>query len=125
MLYSIVKDVVLLEKTNEILEALTGELRRGTIVLAVLSSLREKKYGYLLSQEFMQKGMEVDQNTLYPLLRRLERQGLLQSDWIIEDSRPRRYYILSGKGAEVLESLKKEWEKLTGSLEIVLNEKKG
>jgi PadR family transcriptional regulator PadR len=91
---------------------LTQELRRGVLPLAVLSMLRENKYGYALINDLEQFGIEIDQGTLYPMLRRLETQGLLQSTWIIEGSRPRRYYQISAVGSQVLETLSTDWKNL-------------
>jgi len=110
---------------NDVLESLSTELKRGTIVLCVLASLGKKQYGYSLSQMLEEKGMPVDQNTLYPLLRRLEKQGLLLSDWTIEDSRPRRYYGLSEKGRIVLQKLAEEWEKMIQVMDNQLKDRKG
>jgi len=91
---------------------LIQELKRGTLVLGVLSQLKEPLYGYSLVGSLSDKGMDIDKNTLYPLLRRLESQGLLVSEWNVEESRHRRYYQLSAMGYEVLDQLSKEWEKL-------------
>jgi DNA-binding PadR family transcriptional regulator len=88
------------------------ELRRGVIVLGVLSQLDEERYGYALINRLKEKGLEVDQGTLYPLLRRLESQGLLKSNWRIEADRPRRYYVLSPKGHELLPRLRTEWAEI-------------
>lgn len=107
-------------EVHEIIEGLTTELKRGSIVLGVLASLKEKQYGYSLSQAMEERGMAVDQNTLYPLLRRLEKQGLLISDWTIEDSRPRRYYQLNETGRIVLARLKEEWAKMAGVMDHLL-----
>jgi len=85
------------------------ELRRGVIVLAVLSQLGEEHYGYSLLKRLSDRGLEVDQGTLYPLLRRLESQGLLQSAWKIEEARPRRYYVISKEGQKLLPLLREEW----------------
>jgi DNA-binding PadR family transcriptional regulator len=85
------------------------ELRRGTLVLSVLSQLYEAQYGYALKQRLADKGLDIDQGTLYPLLRRLEKQGLLDSEWSVETSRPRRYYVLSDMGESVLQTLVEEW----------------
>ena len=90
-------------------EKLVLELRRGVLVLATLSQLEEAKYGYSLKEELSAQGLEIDQGTLYPLLRRLEAQGLLDSQWNVEGSRPRRYYQLSPTGSKVLGSLTQEW----------------
>jgi DNA-binding PadR family transcriptional regulator len=94
-------------------DSLTLELRRGVIILAVLSQLKEDEYGYSLMSNLTEKGLEIDQGTLYPLLRRLESRGLLVSDWRVEESRPRRYYRISPQGAELLPMLIEEWNRLT------------
>lgn len=94
-------------------EKLTQELRRGVLVLATLSQLGEAKYGYELMNDLAERGLEIEQGTLYPLLRRLEAQGLLQSKWNVEGSRPRRYYQISPPGLRLLESLKTSWRELT------------
>ncbi len=97
------------------------ELRRGVIVIAVLSQLKEEQYGYSLLKRLSDQGMEIDQGTLYPLLRRLESQGLLQSDWrIVEEARPRRYYVISKQGREVLAQLKREWSGMVTTLQKML-----
>jgi DNA-binding PadR family transcriptional regulator len=101
------------EPESSLPENLTLELRRGVIILAVLSQLNEDQYGYSLMSMLTEKGLEIDQGTLYPLLRRLESRGLLLSDWRVEESRPRRYYRISPKGAELLPMLKEEWNRLT------------
>ena len=101
------------------------ELRRGILVLATLSRLGEAKYGYALIQELGQHGLEIEQGTLYPLLRRLEEQGLLQSEWNVEGSRPRRYYQLSPAGAEVLRGLSKDWWRLVDTVADLLETKEG
>ena len=102
------------------LEKLVLELRRGIIALAVLGQLYDEQYGYSLIQLLAEKGLQVEQGTLYPLLRRLEEQGLLQSDWRIEESRPRRYYIISQQGKELLPQLKTEWNALVRAMERML-----
>ncbi len=88
------------------------EMRRGVIVLAVLSQCNQEQYGYSLMKSLSEKGLVIDQGTLYPLLRRLETQGLLSSSWRLEDARPRRYYMISPEGQEVLPRLVKEWESM-------------
>jgi PadR family transcriptional regulator PadR len=99
---------------------LTNELRRGTLVLTVLSQLDEKQYGYSLKQLLAEQGLDIDQGTLYPLLRRLEEQGLLDSEWSLETSRPRRYYVINELGRETLHTLKLEWYALADVLERLL-----
>ncbi|MBI5953374.1 MAG: PadR family transcriptional regulator [Chloroflexi bacterium] len=94
---------------TESLENVVLELRRGVIVLAALSQLGTEQYGYSLLKQLADQGLEVDQGTLYPLLRRLEAQGLLESVWKLEEARPRRYYVISAEGRKLLPKLKKEW----------------
>jgi len=105
---------------SEAQNKLTQELRRGILILATLSQLKESKYGYALISSLAEKGLEIDQGTLYPLLRRLESQGLLQSEWNVEGSRPRRYYVLSPAGAEVLEGLTAVWGELSRTINKLL-----
>ncbi len=101
-------------------QKLTQELRRGILVLAALSQLKEEKYGYALINSLAEKGLEIEQGTLYPLLRRLEEQGLLTSEWNTEGSRPRRYYQISSGGSQVLGNLTEEWRNLTDVMENLL-----
>jgi DNA-binding PadR family transcriptional regulator len=103
---------------------LVQELRRGVIILAVLSQLHEDQYGYSLMKCLEDRGMQIDQGTLYPLLRRLEEQDLLQSDWRMETSRPRRYYKLSPFGEKVLKEMTGEWARIKTTVDhLLLNEK--
>src|SRR4030042_1812553 len=88
------------------------EMRRGVIVLAVLSQCNQEQYGYSLMKSLSEKGLGIDQGTLYPLLRRLETQGLLSSSWRLEDARPRRYYLISADGRAILPRLIEEWDSL-------------
>jgi len=106
--------------TNESLENVVLELRRGVIVLAVLSQLDKEQYGYSLIKSLAENGLEVDQGTLYPLLRRLESQGLLQSTWRVEADRPRRYYVISEEGKNLLPRLKEEWTGIVSMMEKML-----
>lgn len=101
-------------------ENLTQETRRGVLPLAVLSLLRENKYGYALINELADDGLDIDQGTLYPMLRRLEAQGLLQSSWELTDTRPRRYYQISPAGQKVLNDLTVDWKKLNEVMEKLL-----
>lgn len=110
-------------KTDEmpsINEKLSQELRRGSLVLAALSQLQEPKYGYALIDDLSRRGLDIEQGTLYPLLRRLEEQGLLRSEWNVDGSRPRRYYVLSPMGQEVLKALTADWLRLTQALAELL-----
>src|SRR4029078_1064717 len=94
------------DTVTSLYETLSSELRRGLITLAVLAQCRSAQYGYSLKQSLAEAGLEVNEGTLYPLMRRLEEQGLLTSEWrIADEGRPRRYYLLSKEGASVLERL--------------------
>lgn len=106
--------------TSESFDNLILELRRGVVVLAVLSQLAEEQYGYSLISSLKEAGLEVDQGTLYPLLRRLESQGLLTSTWRIEADRPRRYYVLSDEGRALLPRLKEEWVGIASTMSTLL-----
>lgn len=94
------------------------ELRRGTVVLACLGILDQPRYGYSLLQTLDELGLDVDGNTLYPLLRRLEKQGLLVSEWNTEESRPRKFYRTTETGRSVRDGLAEEWEALRRSLDL-------
>lgn len=96
------------------------ELRRGIIVLAVLAQLQEEQYGYSVIKLLAERGLDVDQGTLYPLLRRLETQGLLQSRWVLEEARPRRYYRISADGLALLPRLRQEWAKIVATVDPLL-----
>jgi len=95
-------------------DSLSLELRRGALVLAVLVELRHEEYGYSLKKLLADKGLEIDEGTLYPLLRRLESQGFLKSAWRVEDGRPRRYYQASAQGEKLAKDLAAEWRSLAG-----------
>ena len=106
--------------TNESMDNFLLELRRGTLVLAVLSQLKQEQYGYSLINHLAESGLEIDQGTLYPLLRRLESQDLLHSDWRIESGRPRRYYVCSPAGLDFLIRLTKEWNHIVSLMDRML-----
>lgn len=97
----------------DLIQNTTLEMRRGTLVLAVLTQLDTAQYGYSLVQSLAEHDLIIDTNTLYPLLRRLEKQELLLSEWEIEGNRPRRYYRISALGIAVREALKEEWQQLS------------
>jgi DNA-binding PadR family transcriptional regulator len=96
------------------------ELRRGILILAVLSQLEKAEYGYSLRQALAERGMPVEEGTLYPLLRRLEGQGLLTSEWRIEDGPPRRYYTLNAAGTQMLKDLSASWRSLVTAMNGLL-----
>lgn len=107
---------------SNLLNSLMTELRRGTLTLAVLSQLRTPQYGYSLVQLLEGAGISIDQSTLYPLLRRLEKQELVTSSWDTTESRPRKYYVLSDYGMEIFLQLKKEWSENSKELYALLRE---
>jgi PadR family transcriptional regulator, regulatory protein PadR len=109
----------------ELLENLRNELRRGSLVLAVLAQLRQEHYGYALRKALADRGMDIEENTLYPLLRRLEGQGLLASEWREEEKRNKRFYKLSADGDVILKQLLEEWEGINRSLNWIANGKAG
>jgi PadR family transcriptional regulator PadR len=100
-------------------ENLRQELRRGSLPLAVLAALRTEHYGYTLRKTLADHGMAIDEGTLYPLLRRLETQGLLVSQWREEDKRNKRFYRLSPDGKLILKQLLVEWKSIQASLEDI------
>jgi PadR family transcriptional regulator PadR len=108
---------------QEVFENLRLELRRGSLILAVLAALRTEQYGYTLRKTLSGLGTEVDEGTLYPLLRRLESQGLLKSQWREEDKRNKRFYRLTPEGKIILKQLVTEWRVIDASLEQILKEK--
>ncbi|WP_405098872.1 PadR family transcriptional regulator [Oceanobacillus sp. FSL H7-0719] len=112
-----------MSEVNQHLEKLMQELRRGTLTIAVLSQLSEPQYGYSLVTILDEIGIPVEPGTLYPLLRRLEKQGILDSKWDTNESRPRKYYLLSTTGKEVYDLLIKEWNGIAFSLGQVIQSK--
>lgn len=107
---------------DKVVENLLQELKRGLLVLSVLLCVDEASYGYSLVTMLKSKNIDIEQNTLYPLLRRLEKQGLLESLWDTEESRPRKYYKISKRGLEVREILKSEWSKNNKNIEKLISE---
>lgn len=101
---------------KDLLESLLSELRRGTLILCVLSQLGESRYGYALVQTLEDKGVIIDANTLYPLLRRLEKQGLLCSEWNTQEAKPRKYYKRTVYGDRIFEELVRQWNILSSGM---------
>ena len=108
--------------TDEVMDGHLQELRRGTIVLASLEILRRPGYGYRLLETLDDAGFGVDANTLYPLLRRLEKQGLLTSEWNTDEARPRKYYTTSAAGERLAEALREDWSRLASAIDGLTNE---
>ncbi len=109
------------QSANDAFENLRLELRRGSLVIAVLAALRDERYGYTLRKTLAEHGIDIDESTLYPLLRRLETQGLLSSQWREEEKRNKRFYRINSSGEQVLERLLAEWRSIDASLDAVLN----
>jgi PadR family transcriptional regulator PadR len=105
---------------ESLFENLRLELRRGCLTLAVLAQLRQEHYGYSLRKALAARGMEIDESTLYPLLRRLETQGLLASEWREEDKRNKRFYRLSADGEEIFGRLLAEWNATNQAIDNIL-----
>jgi PadR family transcriptional regulator, regulatory protein PadR len=101
-------------------DTLRLELRRGCLVIAVLAQLRSEHYGYTLKKELAARGMDIDEGTLYPLLRRLESQGFLLSEWREEDKRNKRFYKLSAEGRSVLKELQAEWQQINAAVSRIV-----
>ena len=108
---------------GDIYESLRMELRRGSLILAVLGLLRSEHYGYTLRKALAAEGVEIDESALYPMLRRLETQGLLTSCWREEAKRNKRFYLLSPVGERLLARLLDDWRALNHSLDLILTEK--
>lgn len=111
------------KNTDALFDSLVLELRRGTIILSVLSQLNEPQYGYSLIVLLQEKGIEIDAGTLYPLLRRLEKQELLESNWDVESAKPRKYYKRSDYGNKIYDMLCKRWIEMVKKVDKLINEK--
>lgn len=122
MIYCVLHSTVRAMGDADAFGKLELELRRGVVVLATLSQLRAPRYGYELRQALADKGMPIEEGTLYPLLRRLETQGLLKSEWKIEDGPPRRYYSLNADGRKLLKKLTESWQGMNGAIDRLLKE---
>jgi len=104
----------------DLIDKLSLELRRGSLTIAVLAHLRSEHYGYTLRKSLAEHGLTIDEGTLYPLLRRLESQGMLTSEWREEDKRQKRFYRLSRYGKGILDQLLAEWRELNASIDRIL-----
>ena len=109
---------------EELLSGFLLELRRGTVILCVLAKLKHPIYGYSLIAELSGSGIAIEANTLYPLLRRLENQGLLTSSWNTEGAKPRKYYETTDFGREVLAELKRHWQFAVQNMDLLLEERR-
>lgn len=109
---------------DEVVSGLVLELRRGTLILLVLSQMKEPTYGYNLVKKLNDRDIPMDANTLYPLMRRLEGQGLLKSQWDTGEGKPRKYYQITPDGLEVLEKTKQYWDKFSMNVNAMLEGEK-
>lgn len=107
-------------ETEDLITGLDMELRRSTLVLCVLSRLRTPQYGYNMVQQLAERGIEIDISTLYPLLRRLEKQGICTAEWVTESSKPRKYYKMTAQGEMVYQALCTHWLTTTKSITLLL-----
>jgi PadR family transcriptional regulator PadR len=105
---------------NDLFQNLRLELRRGYLIIAVLAKIRTEQYGYTLRKSLNEIGVDIDESSLYPMLRRLESQGLLVSEWREEDKRKKRFYRLSTNGESILNQLLIEWKNINSSLEGII-----
>lgn len=106
---------------NELFSGMVLELRRGTVVLCALCRLKEPMYGYNLLSELSECGIPVEANTLYPLLRRLEAQGLLKSEWNTQEAKPRKYYQTTPEGDEICRRLTEQWKTTVESMNKIID----
>ena len=107
---------------DEVVAGLIQEFRRGTLIMLVLSQLKEPMYGYSLVKVLEEADISIEGNTLYPLMRRLESQGLLKSEWETDGAKPRKYYVITEDGTIVLEKITQHWRKFSESIQKLLNE---
>lgn len=107
---------------NEIVSGLVLELRRGTLILLVLSQLKEPMYGYNLVKKLQENDIPIEANTLYPLMRRLETQGLLKSEWETSEAKPRKYYSITEDGKIVLEKVIVNWRTFSTNMDRLLED---
>lgn len=108
---------------DEVVAGLIQEFRRGTLIMLVLSQLKNPMYGYNLVKVLENANIPIEGNTLYPLMRRLESQGLLKSEWETEGAKPRKYYVITEDGTIVLEKITQHWKSFSESIEKLLEEK--
>ncbi len=111
-----------MDVNDALIQSQYQEIRRGSVVIAVLSLLQSPQYGYALLERLGEAGIEVEANTLYPLLRRLEKQGLLAAEWTTDEARPRKYYQTCALGVDALSVLAAEWRRLSDSLYYLLED---
>ncbi len=122
IIYNTTKCEVRIMDHNEIVSGLVLELRRGTLILLVLSQLKEPMYGYNLVKKLQENDIPIEANTLYPLMRRLETQGLLKSEWETSEAKPRKYYSITEDGKIVLEKVIVNWRTFSANMDRLLED---
>ena len=118
--YSVITNKERLLNNDDLISSLVQELRRGTLIMVVLSQLKNEEYGYSLISKLKENGITIESNTLYPLLRRLENQGLLKSEWKTNEEKPRKYYLITKDGLKVLEKSKGHWKEYSNAVNKIL-----
>jgi len=108
------------EQLEKLSSTIITEYKKGTLTLVVLSQLKTPQYGYSLLKHLEEKGVSIEAGTLYPLLRRLEKQEILKSEWDTAEAKPRKYYVLSDMGLELYKIVSKEWEMLSEQVTLTL-----
>ncbi|MGH7162352.1 MAG: PadR family transcriptional regulator [Planctomycetota bacterium] len=107
---------------SSLFDRIGAELRRGLLQIAALSLLQKRLYGYQLVKILASHGLDTEEGTLYPLLRRLETQGLLRSEWDTEGTRPRKYYVLTAEGQKALPQCESAWREVAGAVSSILEQ---
>lgn len=118
--YSVLNNKEQYLNNDDLISSLVQELRRGTLIMVVLSQLKNEEYGYSLISKLKENGIAIESNTLYPLLRRLENQGLLKSEWKTNEEKPRKYYLITKDGLKVLEKSKEHWKEYSNAVNKIL-----
>jgi len=96
--------------TDPDIGSLETEMNRGFLQILVLALLEKDMYGYSMVKHIERLGYRVEENTLYPLLRRLEKNGLVASKWELGEDRPRKFYAITAAGRALRASLLDVWK---------------
>lgn len=106
------------------LGSIETEMKRGFLQLLVLVVLEKEAYGYAMVRSFRDLGYEIEENTLYPLLRRLEKRGLVQGKWDVSEERPRKFYAVTPAGRDMRGQLLDIWDKQDKIIKKTMKESK-
>ncbi len=98
------------------------EMNRGFVQILVLALLENETYGYSMVRAIRDLGYEVEENTLYPMLRRLEKNGWVRSKWDVSEDRPRKFYAITDAGRGLRTELLAIWRKQNGILQRFMEE---